>query len=184
MTRPSITARPLTREAFAPFGDVVSTDRPDLAARMVNFGTAERKDEAGELATSRPDARPNLATFRCHPWTRFPVRIEALEKHPCSSQLFVPMKVERFLVIVAPGGDAPDLANVVAFSGGPGQAIVYRPGTWHMPLITLGDEPADFVMLVWEDGTREDCIVANVVPPIEVTLPGPLTPSAGPSRTG
>lgn len=167
---PSIPARPLTRDAFAPFGDVVSADRADLTPLLVNFGTAERKNDAGSLASTRPHAKPNLATFRCAPWTRFPVVCEALEKHPCSSQVFVPMKVERYLVIVAPGDEAPDVAGLQAFVALPGQAIVYKPNTWHMPLITLGQSPAEFVMFVWEDGTRDDCLVAKVSPGVEIVI--------------
>ena len=30
-----------------------------------------------------------------------------------------------------------------------------------MPLIVFGTAPAEFVMLVWEDGTPEDCVVGS-----------------------
>jgi len=42
---------------------------------------------------------------------------------------------------------------------------------WHMPLIVFGSAPAEFVMLVWEDGTPEDCVVAKLAEPVEITLP-------------
>jgi len=40
-----------------------------------------------------------------------------------------------------------------------------------MPLIVFGSAPAEFVMLVWEDGTPDDCVVAKLSEPVEITLP-------------
>ena len=168
--RKRIEAPPLTREAFQPFGDVVLADRPDITPVMVNFGTATRLNHAGSLENKRPHAHPNLATFRCEPWSRFPVLAESMEKHPGSSQLFVPMKVERYLVVVAPGTDAPEIEGLRAFVALPGQGVIYGAGVWHMPLIVFGT-PAEFVMFVWEDDTKEDCVVARLVEPVEITLP-------------
>ena len=169
--RRRISAPLLTRDAFQAFGDVVIVDRPDLTPTMVNFGTAARRNECGRLDTTRPNAKPNLCTFRCEPWSRFPVIAESMEKHPCSSQLFVPMKVERYLVVVAPGDAAPDLEGLRAFVAVPGQSVIYGAGVWHMPLIVFGSAPAEFVMLVWEDGTPDDCVVAKLSEPVEITLP-------------
>jgi ureidoglycolate lyase len=168
--RKRIEAPLLTREAFLPFGDVVLAERADITPVMVNFGTAARRNNTGTLENKRPHALPNLASFRCAPWSRFPVLAESMEKHPCSSQLFVPMKVERYLVVVAPGTDAPELDGLRAFLAMPGQGVVYGPGVWHMPLIVF-DAPAEFVMFVWEDGTPEDCVVAKLPEPVEITLP-------------
>jgi ureidoglycolate lyase len=159
----------LTREAFQPFGDVVIAERADITPVMVNFGTAARRNHAGSLVNRRPQSRPNLATFRCAPWSRFPVIAESMEKHPHSSQLFVPMKVERYLVVVAPGDEAPELSGLRAFVAMPNQGVIYGPGVWHMPLIVFGT-PAEFVMFVWEDGTPEDCVVAKLGEPVEITM--------------
>ena len=165
-----IEAAPLTREAFAPFGDVVLCEREDVTPVMVNFGTAARRNQMGALESTRPHARPNLATFRCTPWSRFPVMAESMEKHPCSSQLFVPTKVDRYLVVVAPGRDAPDVLGLRAFVAVAGQSVIYRADVWHMPLIVFGT-PAEFVMFVWEDDTPLDCVVARLAEPVEVALP-------------
>ena len=168
--RRRIPAPLLTREAFLPFGDVVIAERADITPVMVNFGTAARRNDAGTLESTRPHARPNLATFRCEPWSRFPVLAESMEKHPCSSQLFVPMKVESYLVVVAPGVEAPDVEGLRAFVAMPGQGVIYGAGVWHMPLIVFGGAPAEFVMFVWEDGTKEDCVVAKLPEPVEIEL--------------
>jgi ureidoglycolate lyase len=167
--RRTIEAPLLTREAFLPFGDVVLAERADITPVMVNFGTAARRNHAASLENRRPHASPNLASFRCEPWSRFPVLAESMEKHPHSSQLFVPMKVERYLVVVAPGGAAPDIERLRAFVAVPGQGVVYGPDVWHMPLIVFGT-PAEFVMFVWEDGTAEDCVVAKLKAPLEIAI--------------
>jgi ureidoglycolate lyase len=170
-SRRRISAPLLTREAFQAFGDVVIAERPDITPVMVNFGTAARRNDAGLLESTRPHSKPNLATFRCEPWSRFPVLAESMEKHPCSSQLFVPMKVESYLVVVAPGVEAPDLEGLRAFVAMPGQGVIYGPGVWHMPLIVFGTAPAEFVMFVWEDGSPQDCVVAKLSEPVEIELP-------------
>ena len=58
--------------------------------------------------------------------------------------------------------------SIWAFIGQPGQGINYRPGTWHHPLVVL-DEPAQFAMLVWEDGGKEDCVEWRLPQPAIVT---------------
>jgi ureidoglycolate lyase len=170
--RRRIDAPLLTREAFAPFGHVVLAERADITPVMVNFGTAARRNHSAQLDNTRAHSHPNLATFCCEPWSRFPVLAESMEKHPCSSQLFVPMKVEQYLVVVAPGDEAPDIEGLKAFVALPGQGVVYGANVWHMPLIVFGKERAEFVMFVWEDDTKQDCLVARLPEPVEIVVPG------------
>jgi ureidoglycolate lyase len=152
-----LVATAITPEGYRPYGDVLSADRHDIAARPANQGTAARKDGQIVLAHDRPAARANFASFRCTPRTEWPMLISLLEKHPRSTQVFVPMKGEAFVVVVALGGDAPDLTTLRAFIAGKGVAISYRPGVWHHPMIAL-DEETDFACLIWEDGTADDAI--------------------------
>ena len=89
--------------------------------------------------------------------TDFPFRLALLEKHPGSTQVFIPMNARRYLVAVALGDEAPDLATLRVFSATGKQGISYRPGVWHHPLFNL-DEEADFTCLVFEDDTPGDCV--------------------------
>jgi len=154
----SLTPEALTPEAYAPFGDVVSADRPDVAAKPANQGTASRRDHLADVASLRPHATLNVCSFRCAPRTVWPMEVALLEKHPLSTQVFVPMNARRYLVLVALGGDAPDLSTARAFVAGATQGVSYRPGVWHHPMIAL-DAPIDFTCLVWEDGSEGDCEV-------------------------
>jgi ureidoglycolate lyase len=148
-----IVAKPLSVEGFAPYGDVVSAGLRE--GKSANQGTAVRFDWCAALETTRDAAKPNLAVFRSIP-KALPFEVKLLERHPCSTQMFVPMKCGDFLVVVCPGEDAPDLTRLEAFICGPGQGFNYRRGLWHHPIIAL-DTPAEFIMLAWEDGSTRDC---------------------------
>lgn len=166
MTPRSLIAAPLTQEAFAPFGRVVSAGlEPGASA---NQGTAVRFDHCAQLASTRPHSKPNLAVFRSSP-KALPHDVTLLERHPCSTQVFIPMVISRYLVCVAPtlpdGG--PDLGSLKAFICAPGQAVAYAPGTWHHPMVAL-DAMGEFVMLAWEDGTALDCEVRQLPHSIRV----------------
>jgi ureidoglycolate lyase len=134
-----------------------------------NQGTATRYDRVARLTSSRPEAQPNLAVFRSVA-KALPFEVRLLERHPCSTQMFVPMSCRRFLIVVCPD-DArgePDLAGLRAFVCGPGQGVNYRAGVWHHPIIAL-DEAADFLMLSWEDGSARDCEEHPLSAPLLVT---------------
>lgn len=145
----------LSPEGFGPFGKVVSAGLG--VGRDANQGTAVRFDFCAELLNTRPQARANLAVFRSVA-KRLPFDVELLERHPCSTQVFIPMIVSSYLVCVAES-DANGVARpetLQAFICGPGQGVAYAPGTWHHPVVAL-DGPGEFAMLVWEDGSPKDC---------------------------
>ena len=144
----------LTPGPSAPFGEVVAAGIGP--GRSGNQGRARVWDRLSPLVNERPGAAPNLGVFRTGPWPEDSVDVRVLERHPRSTQVFVPMTASRYLVIVAPPTAEPDLAGLRAFLVGPDQGVTYRPGVWHHPLIAL-DRAADFVCLVWEDGGPEDC---------------------------
>jgi len=151
-----VVVEPLTPERFAPFGDVVSAGL--VAGKDANQGTAVRFDWAAKLESPRPGARPNLVVARCVAQA-LPLTLRLLERHPASSQAFLPMVCESYLVVVAPTAPdgAPDLDGLRAFHCARGQGINYHAGVWHHPIAALGGA-ADFAMLVWEDGSPSDCV--------------------------
>jgi ureidoglycolate lyase len=157
-------AEPLTAEAFAPFGQVVSCA---AGGRDANQGTALRADFLAQIESARPHAKPNLCAIRSQPQA-LPFTAKLFERHPHSSQAFIPMVASRVLVIVAPDlGGKPDVARARAFITAKGQAFNYSLGTWHHPLVVL-DAPAELAMLVYEDGTQSDCEEFPLSTPIVV----------------
>lgn len=167
---------PITQVGYRPYGDILSADRADVAAKDANQGTAARKDWQIDVESRRPSARANFTSFRVEPRCDWPMPIVLLEKHPHSTQTFVPMGTARYLVVVALGGDAPDLATLRAFVVHPGTAVSYRPGVWHHPMIGL-DAVSDFACLVWEDGTADDAVVFSLADR-GVNIPYPATETA------
>ncbi|KAH0420486.1 hypothetical protein CcaCcLH18_13998 [Colletotrichum camelliae] len=109
-------------------------------------------------------------------------RVDILERHPFTTQTFVPLAASAgvphaaYLVIVAPtlpstaeeeedsslpapktggkGPGLPDLANLKAFVATPGQAVTYGAGTWHAPMVALGPPGTaiDFVVTQFASG--------------------------------
>ncbi len=159
-----IQAVALSAEGYCDYGDVISV-RSDIIPRSANMGTAKRFNSVAAFTNLRPGtAQPNLCVFRCNPQVSAPqttFEIKLLEKHPLSTQAFIPMQADRFLVVVCLGTDKPDLSTLRAFLATKSQGITYRPGVWHHPLIAM-DQQTDFVCLIWEDGTSGDCEVVKL----------------------
>lgn len=143
--------------------------------------------------SSRP--KPQMSLFSCFPrrklspGNRFAVKI--LERHPFTTQTFCPLGLASrstrtyFLVIVAPsldrpvqareGGSAlerpPDLSKLRAFVGHGGQAVTYAPGTWHAPMVVLGEMRVDFVVTQFVNGIpQDDCQEVRVEDGVNVLV--------------
>ena len=127
--------RPITAEAFAPYGDLLDcSGTPD---KIINQGLCGRYHDRAKLEFD--DGRAGVSLFNAEPRV-LPLKLEMVERHPKGSQCFVPMSLEPFLVIVAPDeGDIPGAP--LAFVTQAGQAINFHKGTWHgvlTPLTTPG----------------------------------------------
>lgn len=151
--------RPITSDAYAPYGRVLMASPRGEAGVVANLGTALRFDDLVDVENRRgASARLEVKLFRSRPVRRELRSLTLLEKHPHSTQLFVPMNASRYIVVVALGGDRPDLATLTAFLVEGARGISYSPGVWHHPMIAL-DVETDFVVFVHEDRSSEDCVV-------------------------
>ena len=159
----TIRTEPLTAEGFAPYGFVIMGERGDVVGKPANQGTAKRYNWLGAIQNLRPEnARLNLCLFRVSPRKAWPLTVQIMEKHLLSTQVIVPMNADRYVVLVArPGGDMPDLATLRAFVATGRQGVAYLPGTWHHPLLALGEE-TDFGCVVWEDESDADNTIVTL----------------------
>lgn len=158
----SLVAQPLTAAAYALYGHVLMASPEGQPGKEANQGTARRYDHLCPIVDHRPGkAALNVSVFRCAPRAIAPFRVTLLEKHPASTQVFIPMNAQRYLVLVALGGDRPDLATLKAFLATGTQGVSYLPGVWHHPMIAL-DTTIDYTCLVWEDGSADDCTVVQL----------------------
>ena len=161
---PVVVPGPLVRSAFAPFGDVLEIQDGGIP---VNEGHGTRHPIPWELESLEAGARLELAMFRLVPRPR-PVVIRQLERHPHSSQAFLPMDGRRSLVVVAPARDdgRPDVAAAQAFFSRGDQGLIYRPSAWHAGLTTL-EAAGMFAMLIWR-GRRADSEVLHLDDPLRI----------------
>jgi ureidoglycolate lyase len=157
-----IRVRPLTTEAFAGFGDVIAADGSE--GTSVNEGRARRYDATTYLCHETTASVPALAVYRVSPST-LPFKATLVERHPYSSQVFLPMTVGVILIAVAPDRDGvPELDKMQAFVSPGGMGIHYRAGVWHLPIASLGSEMT-LAMLMWE-GNRGDTVEHHLAQPI------------------
>jgi len=147
---PKLVVEPLTRAAFAPFGDVIEATGA-RRAYPINQGTTQRFHDLAEIDVDTNDGRPLISIFRAQPRT-LPFEIRMLERHPLGSQAFVPLDPRlRYLVVVSEAADAMPRA----FLATNGQGVNYRRGCWHHPLLAL-DQISDF-LVIDRGGPGENC---------------------------
>ena len=141
---------PLTRERFAPFGDVIesASDR----RRSMNESRFDRFDD---LANVDVDERVAVSIAQSRAATSLPYRFDVVERHPQGSQAFVPLEPFRFVVVVAEPGESVDARDLQAFVTNGRQGVNYRRGTWHMPLIAF--ESGQRFLVIDRAGSGANC---------------------------
>ena len=136
MTGLIIKPKPITKENFKRFGDMITT--ADIKPLEINDGYAKRYDGIANLDTKKDKGESTISIFSALKRS-FPMTVDMMEKHPLGSQAFIPMKETIFLTFVAPEGDLPDLNKVESFIVPKGIGVNYNPGIWHFPLISTED---------------------------------------------
>ena len=129
---------PLTRKAFAPFGDVIEIGGTPLS---INQGFADRFDdlckvdvsEGGQVKVSLFDVRPRPV----------PIKIDLMERHPLGSQAFYPLQDEEWLVLVC--ADPKDETSFRCFRATGRQGVNYARNIWHFPLLVFA--PSRFIVV-------------------------------------
>ena len=152
----SIHPKPITKENFSKFGDMITT--ANIKPIEINEGYAKRFDGIANLNTSKDNGETTISIFSALRRS-FPMKIDMMEKHPLGSQAFIPMKQTTFLVLVAPKGSKPDLNKIEAFIIPPEIGVNYNPGTWHFPLIATED--MNF-LVVDRKGSGDNLVIENI----------------------
>lgn len=143
---------PITKERFAPYGDVIGA-LPERADAM-NADRFERFDNLCGVDIA-DGGRVAVSIARCRTPTSLPYRVDMVERHPLGSQAFVPLSPSRMIVIVAPPGESVEAEDLRAFVTNGRQGINYRRGTWHMPLIAF-DAGQQF-LIIDRGGVEPNC---------------------------
>lgn len=165
MTAPAplpLRIEPLTREAFAPFGDVIET--AGATSFAINAGTTTRYHDLAQVELAGESPRTLVSLFEGKAW-HAPIAIGMLERHPLGSQAFYPVDGGRMLIIVAPPGELDEL-QIRAFISAPDQGVNYARGTWHHPLLCL-QHPGRFIV-VDRGGDGHNCDEQMLKQPLSV----------------
>ncbi|KAF3313385.1 Ureidoglycolate lyase [Orbilia oligospora] len=76
------------------------------------------------------------------------------------------------------GRGLPDLSNIRAFMCRGDQAVTYGVGTWHAPMVVLGEGPIEFVVVMYENGVPvedcEECEIEGGRVKVEIGDQGPI----------
>ncbi len=166
-------AEPLSIEAFAAFGEVLSArPTPPITNRtLIDKGFVRTKDPVSDarypdfdvLDYWTPIAEISKDTMRfgyLRPKPR-PLSVSWFERHVLGTQTFIPVGGRRALFVVAPPGDnadpdaLPDLSLARAFVLDGKAGVNIKPGTWHWTPFPLEDG-AEFVILVRDRAGPDD----------------------------
>ena len=148
---------PLSREAFAPFGEVIELER----ARQIpiNQGLTTRFHDLFTIDVADQGGHPLVNVFRTSPLP-LPHRVSVMERHPLGSQAFLPMGNMPFLVLVAEDAELMNGSGFTLFRTNGRQGINLRKNTWHHYQIVL-HQTQDFIVV--DRGGEGDNLEERVV---------------------
>lgn len=165
MSRHTLQIEPLTREAFATFGDVIECSESNELL-PINYGRTERHHNLARPEVGA-DGWPMISIFRSEPVT-LPWRIQVMERHPLGSQAFMPLSGHPFLVAVAPPGEF-ERDKLRVFLAAAHQGVNYHAGTWHHFSLALNVR-ADF-LVIDRGGPGANCDEIEIPQEIELLIP-------------
>ena len=120
-----LTLEPLTREAFAPYGDVIEVSgEPD---KLINQGMCDRFHDLAKLDFG--SGRAGISLFDAQA-RHFPYTLDMMERHPEGSQAFIPMSGVPMIISVAKDNSGKP-GQPRAFLSEPHQSINIHRNTWH-----------------------------------------------------
>lgn len=125
--------RPMTREAFAPFGVLI--------------------DSRGSLEIDLGGGASSLTGATSE---RRPFRFDFMARHRRTMQVFSPLASSQWVIAVAPPNDrsAPDVERISAFLVDGRLPYAYHKGTWHTPPFPVSEWAS--YLVVDRAGTLDD----------------------------
>jgi len=133
----NIKAEALTAESFLPFGDVIEADTSSANHFSINDGAIERFNDLAHIDTGAEGGRTLVNIAICNYETTLPFSISLMERHPLSSQAFIPLDNTPMIVAVAQAKEDLVPSDISAFITNGYQGINYHKDVWHMPMTPL-----------------------------------------------
>ena len=150
--------KPLTREAFETYGEVIEVTEQNKHFEINDGHTMRHHDLAKVDVKNGENGKAIISIFRSNPLPQ-PIAIEMMERHPLGSQAFIPMGNQPYLVVVAPKGEF-DIDKLEVFLAQSNQGVNYSTGTWHHFCLALNSQ-SDF-LVVDRAGDGENCDVLKL----------------------
>jgi ureidoglycolate lyase len=156
--RRELTLAPLTAAAMLPFGEMIA------AAGDVG----ERSVYTKWLSSGRVGTTPRLHVNHLSP-TALPYEVGLLERHLYSAQVFLPLDVLQYVVVVAPSAEdgRPLVEGACAFLAPGNVGVVYAAGTWHAGA-TVVERAGSFGVLMWRNDSADDEEFVTLASPLYI----------------
>lgn len=137
-----ITVKPLTKEAFTPYGEVISKGGEHS---IINQGTGKKWNELVHFDMSHENGTVNLGILRT---MSIPLTFNQMERHLFTSQIFIPLGGKSSLVAVASANDKdPDPDTVEVFLMAGDQGVSFTRKVWHHTLFPL-ESDTDYILMM------------------------------------
>jgi ureidoglycolate lyase len=141
-----IEIKKITKDNFSQYGELITINNEE--AKSGNANTAEFFFDLAKIEVLGNDTSARFNIIKTIK-RNFPLRIEMMEMHPYSSQVFLPYSKTKFIVMVAPGNIRPDLNKIECFLVSNGDGINFNAKIWHCPLTST--EVETFIMIDKKD---------------------------------
>ena len=138
-----LSLKPLTQEAFVPFGDVI--EKQGHSPKKINYGQTLKYADLACIDAGDEQGKAVVHIYRSEP-VSLPFRIEVMEYHPLGSQTFIPLHKQPFLVIVAPPAEILSDLSIQCFITNGKQGVNLNKNVWHHYQLSLG-EACDYLVI-------------------------------------
>ena len=157
---------------------MILTTTPVDATAFARFGTLVEKPESAGDRRMFSDWLPAIdgLALQFHlnhvAASTLPNSLTQVERHPHSAQVFLPVDVSRYLVVVMPSASdgSPDVSRACCFELPGTVGVIYRRDVWHAGMMVL-DRPGSFAVLM-SRGAQDD----DVFLPIPAITLAPALP--------
>jgi ureidoglycolate lyase len=154
MNKIVLTAQPLTKAAFAPYGDVIEINGAQHFG--INLDTVERYHDLAHVeADYASGGRSVISLASVKVPCNLPHNFNLIERHPKGSQAFIPMFDSPVYTVVGLKGDNPKASDLKAFVTNGKQGFNYHTGVWHMPI--MANEIGKMFVMIDRSGPGDNC---------------------------
>lgn len=129
---------PLTAESFSAYGDVIETHNRPFTS--INRGLARRYFGLSTVDVATGQAALSIVQTKARDLSG---PLYLMERHPGSTQTFIPLGETRFIIAVSTSDLSPE--SLRAFITDGRQGVNYRRNVWHHVLVALSD--GDFLVV-------------------------------------